>query len=330
MQLTPMNPPTSPRRSSLSPIDFHFEKFSANVPAPPSIDWIWRGFLAPGLLTLFTAQWKSGKTTLVAVLLSRLKAGGELLGLATRQARAVILSEESSILWQERQARLAFGPDIGVICKPFTRKPSFTQWNQLVHHAGHLLGPGGPRLLVIDTIGTLFPSSAEMNADCMDRALDPLRRLAEKGVSNWLLHHPAKDRRAEGQAARGTGALPAEVEIVLEMKPLPDATPHDYVRVLHAFSRHEETPRRLLFEWLPARRDYRLLTEPPDDDFARGWSALRLVFSASPVPLARPAILDRWPPASAPPSRATLARWLARAVELGLLICSGVGHRYDP
>jgi hypothetical protein len=314
----------------LSSIDFHFEKFGANDPAPPVIDWLWRGFLAPGELTLLTAQWKSGKTTLLSVLLSRLKAGGELLGLPTRASRAVILSEESPTLWHERQARLAFGPDIGVLCQPFTRKPSFAQWNQLVDHAGGLLGAGGPRLLVIDTIGMLFPSAAETNADCMDRALDPLRRLADKGVSTWLLHHPAKGRTGEGKAARGTGALPAEVEIVLEMKPLLDATPHDYVRVLTTFSRHEETPRRLLFEWLPAQRDYRLLTEPPDDDFARGWSALRLVFTASPMPLGRPAIFERWPPAYAPPSRATLARWLARAVEHGLLLYSGAGHRYDP
>jgi hypothetical protein len=33
----------------------------------------------------------------------------------------------------------------------------------------------------------------------------------------WLLHHQRKGRTAEGQAARSTGALQAEVEIVLEM-----------------------------------------------------------------------------------------------------------------
>jgi hypothetical protein len=35
--------------------------------------WLWHGYLAPGLVTLPTSQWKSGKTTLVAVLLTRLQ-----------------------------------------------------------------------------------------------------------------------------------------------------------------------------------------------------------------------------------------------------------------
>ena len=38
------------------------------------MNWLWRGFLAAGQLTLLTSLWKSGKTTL-AVLLSRMKEG---------------------------------------------------------------------------------------------------------------------------------------------------------------------------------------------------------------------------------------------------------------
>jgi hypothetical protein len=281
-------------------------------------------------LTLFTAQWKSGKTTLLSVLLSRLKPGGYLLGHATRPARALVLSEEDISFWGHRQSRLSFGPDIGVICRPFNRKPSYTQWRDLIAHVATLLGPDGARLLVVDSIGTLFPRSAEVNADCMNRSLEPLRRLATQGVAVLLLHHPSKGGPAEGQAARGTGALPAEVEIVLEWRPLPDRTSHDYIRILSAFSRHSETPRRLILEWLPDQHDYRLLTEPPDDDFARAWATLSLAFSGVDTPLTRADILDRWPPGSPPPSAATLSRWLARAVELGLLHYSGAGHRFDP
>jgi len=43
----------------------------------------------PGNITLLTSQWKSGKTTLIAVLLSRLKAGGQLAGLPVLPGRAV-------------------------------------------------------------------------------------------------------------------------------------------------------------------------------------------------------------------------------------------------
>ena len=52
-----------------------------NAAAQASLPWLWHGFLAPGNITLLTSQWKSGKTTLIAVLLSRLNAGGQLAGL---------------------------------------------------------------------------------------------------------------------------------------------------------------------------------------------------------------------------------------------------------
>ena len=37
--------------------------------------WLWRGYLAPGNVTLLTSQWKAGKTTLMATLLARMGAG---------------------------------------------------------------------------------------------------------------------------------------------------------------------------------------------------------------------------------------------------------------
>src|SRR6266851_4788939 len=118
-----MTSPTRRQRPSATFIDIHFQSLNSPEPTPPSTDWLWRGFLAPGQMTLLTAQWKSGKTTLLAVLLSRLKPGGDLLGLPTRAARAVVLSEEATSFWGQRQSRLSFGPDIGLISRPFTRKP---------------------------------------------------------------------------------------------------------------------------------------------------------------------------------------------------------------
>src|SRR5262249_41455896 len=58
-------------------------------------DWLWQGYLLPGAVTLLTSLWKSGKSTLLAVLLSRLKTGGMLAGLPVRAGRAVVISEES-------------------------------------------------------------------------------------------------------------------------------------------------------------------------------------------------------------------------------------------
>jgi hypothetical protein len=41
-------------------------------------------------------------------------------------------------------------------------------------------------------------------------------------------------------------------------------------------------------------------------------------------------ILRNWPPNSPPPSRATLHRWLARAVERQLVVCEATNRRNAP
>ena len=57
--------------------------------------WLWQGFVAAGNLTLLTSQWKSGKTTLVSVLLSKMKTGGKLAGLQLAAGKAAVVSEEA-------------------------------------------------------------------------------------------------------------------------------------------------------------------------------------------------------------------------------------------
>jgi hypothetical protein len=294
------------------------------------MDWLWRGYLAPGQLTLLTSLWKSGKTTLLATLLSRLRSGGELLGLPVRAARALVLSEETLELWQTRARRLTFAKDLAIISRPFTAKPTDAQWQTLLEHAGTALGPEGGRLLVIDTVATLLPRAAESNADCMVRALAPLRQLAEQGVAIWLMHHPPKGKPLTGQFSRGTGALPGTVDIVLEMHRLRDDDLGDRRRILRAASRHEETPRRLVFEWTPDGTDYRVLAQQPDDDFDRAWTLLSRVLWGFQEPLTAAEILRCWPPDAPPPSRATLHRWLAGAVDRGLLACEATTRRNAP
>src|SRR4051812_16533286 len=76
--------------------------YSQLQPEQAPRDWLWRGYLRPGAVTLLTGLWKAGKTTLLSVLLSRLKAGGELGGLPVRAGRAVVVSEEPPELWWQR------------------------------------------------------------------------------------------------------------------------------------------------------------------------------------------------------------------------------------
>jgi hypothetical protein len=107
-------------------------------------------------------------------------------------------------------------------------------------------------------------------------------------------------------------------------------TPGDRRRLLLARSRHEETPRRLLIEGSADGADYRVLADPPEEDFERGWSAIGLVLSAREAPQTSADILRTWPATSPPPSRATLHRWLARAVERQRVRCGPTKRRNAP
>src|SRR5947209_13333981 len=85
----------------------------------PGLAWIWDGYLAPGKITLLTSLAKSGKTTLVSVLLDKMHAGGELAGRSVRPARAAIVSEEDLQLWRERCRRLPLANNVCLISQPF-------------------------------------------------------------------------------------------------------------------------------------------------------------------------------------------------------------------
>src|SRR5437879_3072299 len=71
--------------------------------------WLWHGYLAPGSVTLLTSQWKSGKTTLLSVLLAKRKSDTRLAGLPLRAGRSYVVSEEPLEHWRQRHAKLDFG-----------------------------------------------------------------------------------------------------------------------------------------------------------------------------------------------------------------------------
>jgi hypothetical protein len=301
----------------------------SNPPAPDN-HWLWRGYLAAGQLTLLTSLWKSGKTTLLSVLLARLRAESELLGMPVRPARALVISEEDLGLWRMRQERLALGDQVCVISRPFAGKPTDAIWRALLKQSADHLGTAGGRLLAIDTVATLMPIGVETNTDCMMRALAPLRDLTAHGIAAWLMHHPHKGKARAGEWSRGSGSLPAAVDIALEMHPYCPADLHDRRRLLLGWSRHDETPRRRLIALSADGRDYQVLDETLDAEFERGWAAIQLVLSNFADPQTAAVIHRHWPADSAPPSRATLHRWLARAVEREWLCCEASSRRNAP
>jgi hypothetical protein len=292
--------------------------------------WVWDGYLAHDNVTLLTSQWKSGKTTLLALLLARREAGGLFAGRAVRPGRSVVVSEETPLLWDERRQKLGFGPSAGFQCRPFAGKPTAQQWPALVERLAELHARRGVDLAVIDPLAAFLPGRGENSAELMLEALMPLRRLAAQGVAVLLLHHPRKGAAADGQAARGSGALAGLADIVVEMRHFGRAASPDRRRVLYGYSRHERTPNDLVVELNPEGTEYACLGTLEDMDFAAAWDVLRAAFEGAHTKLTRAEVAARRPAGEAWPGDGLLLRRLGQAVSRGVLLREGTGRKGSP
>src|SRR5262245_8777341 len=91
-------------------------------------DWIWHGFLARGGITLLSALWKVGKTTMLAHLLKALERGTPFCGLNTAPAKIMYVTEEPESLWAVRVNQIGLGDWCRGQIRPFKFKPYPADW----------------------------------------------------------------------------------------------------------------------------------------------------------------------------------------------------------
>lgn len=302
--------------------------FSLASPDPRETDWLWRGYLAAGNATLLISQWKTGKTTLLSVLLTRLHDGRALAGQSVRPARAAIISEENRSLWQLRSRRLDFGPHAQLFCRPFPNSPSFDEWDALMERLLQLKSTSGLELVIIDTLAPLLPRGVENSADSLLRVLRPLDRLTEAGMAVLLVHHPRKGSVLAGQAARGSGALTGYVDIVVEMDLYSRHVRSDRRRRLSSWSRHSETPTDLVIELNAEGNDY-AVCDDVDEELMCNLAIVSRLINERGEQMTRADLQARWPERPRP-SKATFWRHLEAGVVMGKLDRHGAGHWQDP
>jgi hypothetical protein len=293
-----------------------------------TVPWLWQGYLAAGKTTVLTSQWKAGKTTLVSLLLSRLRRGGMLADLPVTPGAAVIVTEESTSDWDARCRHLGIDDGHRFLCRPFKRRPSLTEWLALIDAIATLNQREGVSLAVIDTLAHFLPGNIENTASRLLECLVPLHELAQRGMCVLLNHHPRKGRTLAGQASRGSGALPSFADIVIEMSWFSRPEDADRRRRLRAYSRLAETPRHLVIELSADGRDYaRAMVTEADLEC---WPELEQLLARGLRKMTRQEIRDVWPAGRRKPDPATLWRWLEQGVAQGLLHREGSGKSNEP
>jgi hypothetical protein len=211
-------------------------------------DYIWSGFIARESVTLLTSLWKAGKTTLLALLLKAMGDGSLLAGRAVTAGKVLVCTEESARLWAGRRDKLKLGDHAYFDIRPFRMRPGFADWLRYVEHLADVVQRYKLSLVCLDTFAAVSPTDDENDASKMMAALTPLRAITDTGAGVLLSHHPRKGDASEGQASRGSGALPGFCDVIVEMRRVRPGERGNRQRELVAYSRFDDTPPELVIE----------------------------------------------------------------------------------
>lgn len=210
--------------------------------------WILHGYIAPGEITLLAAMFKAGKTTLLSHFLRLRQSGGSFLGRPLSQGRTLYVTEEPERIWESRRVALGLDGTTHVLFRPITLTPSPAKWVRFIDYLAGLVEEGGFDLVVIDPLNNIWPVEDENDAAQVKRALLPLRRLTDRGAGLLPTHHLSKADGGQGTGSRGSTALPAFVDTIIELRRYDQVDEANRGRVLRAYGRWDETPRELVIE----------------------------------------------------------------------------------
>jgi predicted ATP-dependent serine protease len=232
----------------LSSLPFaRLSKALASVPEEP--EWTWRGFLAPGIVTLLAGRPKVGKSTFVFGLLEALTTGQPFLALATRETGVLLLSEERQGTLAEKARRFSLDGAVHLLMRHDVQGPR--SWPDVIAEAVAYCHSNGLGLLVVDVLDkwAQLRGDAENNAGAVLEVLEPLMRAAAAGLAVLVVGHQRKSSGEFGEAVRGSNALTGAVDVVVELeRPTADVLAGEGARLLRAVSRFMATPEELVAE----------------------------------------------------------------------------------
>jgi hypothetical protein len=289
-----------------------------------TVQWLVKGYVAAGAITLLSAKVKMGKTTLVARLIESILTGREFINAQTRRTPVVYLTEqppasfrvalERANLTAEQDFRLLhFKDTIGI------------PWSTVASGAAQECKRLGAKLLVVDTLAQFagLSGDSENDSGAILEAIRPLQEIAGMEVGVFILYHDRKSGGDVADATRGSSALPGAADIVLSLR-RPEGNGRKSLRVLQSLSRFSETPEELVIELTD--QGYVALGEKSDVALQEATKGL---LACIPTSETHALILDDLC-SEAGIKRATAQRALAALVSGGDIQRIGEGKRGNP
>jgi hypothetical protein len=291
--------------------------------------WVWEGYLARGTITLLSALWKAGKTTLLSYLLKALESDGTFCGRPCRSCRVLLVTEEHETLWATRRDNIGLTDNAHVIVRPFATRPDAKKWQEFMGHLRDVRLRFPYDLLVFDPISNLWPVKDENDAPSVQNALLPLHSIGDD-LATMLFHHLRKGDGTEATASRGSGALPAFCDTLLELRRYDPVNRKDCRRVLTGYGRFEETPTEVVVEW--TRDGYLSRGDRADASFDEVQQRCQAVLPVGPPGLTREEVQERLREDNEhmAPGLTRVGQALHAGAEKGLWVETGNGKRAHP
>ncbi len=164
------------------------------------------------------------------------------------------------------------------------------QWDELIVNAEPERECGALDVLVVDTLAAFLPGRSESAPGTLLDTLTPLRRLATAGAA-VLLHHPRL----------------GFVDVILELSRLGTLGSESCRRKPSGLSRHAETPRELVYEWVPGTAEFRAVAHPLDARYLENWDTVHAILKARTTAVTHKELLADWPVEKVPPSPRVLS-----------------------
>ena len=247
--------------------------------AKDGTDWIVEGLLAPGEITDLAGTAKhSGKTTFITHMLKAVISGEEFIGLATREAKALYLTEQGNNFANAlKNSGLVDAGDALRIVQYRDLDGKNSRWKNLVKAATNVCNRDGFEVLVVDTFAGLsgLRGTEENNVGDILEKMAPLKVAAQKHyLAVIVARHAGKDGKG-----RGSSMFEAEVDIVLTLGS-PEGNQKQTARVLAGIGRHDDVPARTTIEL--TKGGYISLGSDDNIEFRRAVEAVKEITPHSP------------------------------------------------
>ena len=211
-------------------------------------DWLWTGFVAPGRLTILSAEPKAGKTTFLSCLYRSFASDGDFLGQEIRETKILVASEESPDNWLSRKEQIGLEDHVLVAAQPPIAVGDWDGWANFCLSTKRQAQAVGAGLVVFDTANFLFPTEDENSVADTKRALESTALISRAGIAVIFAAHVRKSGGDAIASLRGSSALSGAADFVLSLSRVTDREDDTRRRIVQR-GRYVESPSELTCDY---------------------------------------------------------------------------------